>query len=100
VRALLCPLLALSAWAQPVTVLAGTTCESAFLTSVRLTAWAQPTSVVAVKSDVGAPLASFRSVGVGSASNFGGGHDMWLRCSGLFSFGLGSASHCVGGHYI
>jgi hypothetical protein len=51
VRALLWPLLTRSEWAQPATVLAGTTSEGAALDSVRL-------------------------VDVGSASLCGGGHDM------------------------
>jgi hypothetical protein len=49
-RAQLLPLFAWSAWAQPATVVAGTTVQ-------------------------GAAPASVRSVGVGSARNCGGGHD-------------------------
>jgi hypothetical protein len=50
VRALLSLLSSLSAWAQPATVVAGTKVE-------------------------GAALASLRSMGVGSTSHCGGGHD-------------------------
>jgi hypothetical protein len=39
-------------------------------------AWDQPTTVVAVTTCDGAALASFRSVGVGSTSNCGSGHDV------------------------
>jgi hypothetical protein len=49
------PLFARSAWAQPATVVAGTTRESA-------------------------ARASVHSVGVGPASHCGGGHDRWGRC--------------------
>jgi hypothetical protein len=52
------PLFAQWAWAQPDTVLVGTTIE-------------------------GADLASVRSVGVGSARHCDSGHDWLVRCSGL-----------------
>jgi hypothetical protein len=38
-------------------------------------AWAQPPTELAVTSGEGDDLASVRSVGVGSASHCGGGHD-------------------------
>jgi hypothetical protein len=49
-RALLWPLFTRSSYAQPATVVAGSTGE-------------------------GVPMSSFRSLGVGSASHCGGGHD-------------------------
>jgi hypothetical protein len=63
VMALLWPLFDLSGWAQSVPVVAGTSVE-------------------------GAALATVRSVDVGSDSHCDGGHDMYGRCSGLFSLGL------------
>jgi hypothetical protein len=61
-RALLWPLFAWWARAQPATVVVGTTGE-------------------------GASLASVPSVGLGSASHCGGGHDSCWRCSGHCSLG-------------
>jgi hypothetical protein len=66
-RALLCPLLARSAWAQPATVLAGTTRESAVLASVRL-------------------------VGVGQVIQCGGVLDRLGHSSGLRSLGRRGSS--------
>jgi hypothetical protein len=39
--------------------------------------------VVAGTTGEGAALASFRSVGVGSASHYRGGHGRWVRCSAI-----------------
>jgi hypothetical protein len=61
VRALFWPLFDRSSWAQPDTLMEGTT-------------------------GVGAALASFRSFGVGSDNHCGGGHYSSGRCSGLRTF--------------
>jgi hypothetical protein len=74
VRALICPLYPRSTWAQPATVVAGTTVECDALVSVC-------------------------SVSVGSASHCGGRHDRLGCFFRLNSFaGVGSASHCGGGY--
>jgi hypothetical protein len=75
-RSLLCPLFACSAWAERATVLTIRTGEGAALASVRRSAWAQPDTVVAGTKAEGADLDTVRTVGVGSASQCGGGNDM------------------------
>jgi hypothetical protein len=50
-------------------------------------AWGQPATVVADTTGEGAGLVSVLSVGVGSATHCGGGHDMRGRYSGLCSLG-------------
>jgi hypothetical protein len=50
-------------------------------------AWAQPATVVAGTTDEGAPLASVRLVGMGSARHCGKEHGSRGRCSGLCSRG-------------
>jgi hypothetical protein len=57
-----------------------------FLPLFAWSAWAQPATVVAGTSGEGASLATVRSIGVGSASHCGGGHDRREHCSGLYSF--------------
>jgi hypothetical protein len=74
-RAMLWPLYAWSACAQPDTVLAGTTFEGAAMASVRLSSSAQPASVVAGTTGEGVAISSVRSVSVESARHCGGGYD-------------------------
>jgi hypothetical protein len=121
VRALPWPLISRSSWAQPATVVADTRvsgrCSGLSLLFRRglsqtlwwrlrdlrplvwplfaRSAWAQPVTVVASTTGVGAQLASVRSVGVGSASHCGGGHD---SLASVRSVGVGSVGHCGGGH--
>jgi hypothetical protein len=108
--ALLWPLFARSAWAQPATVVTDATVESAALAldglgpasqcggehdKVRAllwplfprSVWAQPATVLAGTTVEGASLASVLSVCIGSASHWVGGHDRWGRCSGRYSLG-------------
>jgi hypothetical protein len=68
-------------------VVAGTTVEGAFLPLFARLSYVQPATVVSGTTGEGAALASVRSVGVGTASHFGGGHDNWWLCSGLCSLG-------------
>jgi hypothetical protein len=88
VRALLWPLIASSAWAQPATLLEGTKCEGADLALFAWSAWDQTPTVVEGTTDEGSALDSVRSDCVGSASHCGGWHDRCGRCSGLGSIGL------------
>jgi hypothetical protein len=55
-------------------------------------ACAQPATVVAYKTFHCAALAPVRSVGVGSSSHCGGGHNRLGRCSGISWLGLGRIS--------
>jgi hypothetical protein len=112
VRALLWPLFARSEWAQPATVVEGTTGEGAAPCSVRLVgvsseshccggttgdaliwppiaclAWTDAATEVASSKDEGAGLASVRSVGVGRARHCGDEQDRRVHCSGLCYFG-------------
>jgi hypothetical protein len=56
-----------STWAQPAIVLADTTVQGAALHLFGLPSWAQPATVEAGTKVNGATLASFLSVGLGSA---------------------------------
>jgi hypothetical protein len=76
-------------------VLAGTTGEGVPLTSVRFWAWAQSVTVVAGSIGKGAVQASVFSNGVGSDSHCGGGHDMRACCFGLCSLGWRGLSQAV-----
>ena len=82
-RALLWPLFARSAWAQPAIVLAGTKVEGAALASISWSAWALPATVLAGTTVEGAPLASVRLFGEASGRHCGGGHDRCVCCSDL-----------------
>jgi hypothetical protein len=73
--ALLWPLFALSAWAQTATVLEGATMRALLWPLFARLSYDQPATVVSVTTGEDAALASFISVGVGSASHCGGGHD-------------------------
>jgi sugar/nucleoside kinase (ribokinase family) len=75
VRALLWPQFARSLWAQPATVVVGTTGEGDALASVCLSAWAQPATVVTGTAGGGTSLVSVRSVGMCSVSHYVGVHD-------------------------
>jgi hypothetical protein len=75
VKALLRPVIALSAWAQPATVEACTNSEVVAVASVRFSAWAQLATVLAGTTGEVVSLANLPSVGVCSANNCGGGHD-------------------------
>jgi hypothetical protein len=103
VRALLWPLFALTAWAQPATTVAGTSGENAALASVSLiglgmsqptwwlerkrrallwplfawSAWAHSATVVAGRKVEGAALSPVRLVGVSSGNHCGGWHNMF-----------------------
>ena len=114
-RALLCTLLAWSAWVQPATVVAGTiawplcarsgraqpasvlvdtTGEGAVMASVRMVGVDKPATVVACTTGKGAQLAFVRSVGMGSAGTIREGTALAF----LRSVGVGSKRHCSGGH--
>jgi hypothetical protein len=86
-RALLLPLFYRSAWAQPATVVAGTTVDGAALASVRWLGLCQPATVVVGTRVEGASLISVRFIGEGSASHSGGGQDKRGRWSDLCSIG-------------
>jgi hypothetical protein len=62
-------------WAQPATVRAGTTGEVAAVPLFARSSFAHPATMMAGTTFHGAGLASGVSVGVGSASDCGGGHD-------------------------
>jgi hypothetical protein len=79
VRAMFWPLFPRSAWAQPATVVAGTTGEGLAVASVRLVGVGLARSELACKSGEGFDLASIRSVGVGTESHCGGGIDSLLK---------------------
>jgi hypothetical protein len=57
--------------------------------------WAQPATVLAGTTGEGAALASFRSLSVGSAFHCGGGH---YSLASVRYVGMGSASHCGDWH--
>jgi hypothetical protein len=121
VRALLCPLFARSAWAQPAILMAGTKFEGAALASVRFVGVGSASHLMVCTTCDGAAPTSDRFVDVGSASHCGGGNDRLGRCYGLCSLGWfvlslslcwrtresglcslgqrGLSLHCVGGHY-
>ena len=68
-----------------------------FCTLFVRSAWAQPSTVLVGTTGDGAALESVRSLGVGS-SNHCGGHDRRGRCfSRVRSIGVGSGSHHCGG---
>jgi hypothetical protein len=67
-------------------MVADTIFEGADLATFARSAWTQPATVVEGTTGEGHPLASDRLVGVGSASNCGGGNDCLRQSSGLFSF--------------
>jgi hypothetical protein len=81
------PLFPRSAWAEPATVMADTTVEEVVLTPVHSEAWAQSATEVAGTKFERAALASVRLVGESSASHCVGGHYRCERCSGLCSVG-------------
>jgi hypothetical protein len=85
VRALLWPLFARSAWAQPSPVLASRQVWALLWPLFARSAWAQPDTVVAGTTGVGAALAFVRSFVVGSNCHCGGDHVRSGRCSGLCS---------------
>jgi hypothetical protein len=75
VRVLFWTQLAWSAWAEPTTFLADTTAEGALWPLISRSAYAQPATVLSGTTVEGAALSSVDSVGVGSASHCGSGHD-------------------------
>jgi hypothetical protein len=122
-RALHWPLFRRSAWNQPASVLADTTCEGATLTSVcsvgmgsgshcggghdvssllwfllDRSASDKPANLLADRSREGAALATVCSVGVGSNIHYGGGDDSpGPALVYVRLIGVGSAIHCDGG---
>jgi hypothetical protein len=76
VKAMLWHPIACLAWAQPATVWAGTTGESAALASVRSVVVDSASQCDGGYDIEGAALSSFHSVDFGSVSHCGGGHDI------------------------
>jgi hypothetical protein len=87
VRALLKPLFARSAWAQPASVLAGMPDEGAALASVRLVDKGLGSRCGGGQHRSRRCLVCVRLVGVGPAIHCGGGHDRSGHCSGLCLLG-------------
>ena len=98
-RALLWPLYALWAWDLP----AGRNSEGAALASLLFAGseWAHSAIVVAATTGECATLATDPSVGVRPASHCAGGHDRRVRRTGLVrSVGMGSNSNFGSGHDV
>ena len=72
---LLWPLFSWSAWAQAATVVVARKLKALLWPLFDRSAWAQPATVVAGTRFEGTDVDSVRSVSVGSARHYGGGHD-------------------------